>query len=115
VIGDALTDAHPQGSDLVVTDPHADDALTAVAHQVPVGQSGGQHVLQAVHIVTGSQAEARQVDNGIAHELSWAVVGNIAAPLHPMHLDPLSSKGVRWGQDVALVGAAPQGDDRRMF
>ena len=74
------------------------------------GQSVDQGLLQRPQVPMQVLAVVREVDDGIADELTGAVVGHISPTLDLEHLDPGAVR-----QDVLRVTVATERDDRRMF
>ena len=81
---DPAGDAHADGGDLLrpalcVLDPRAAEPRDSFRCDTELSASADHHVLDVAHVAMNVLAVGSEVDDGIAHELPRAVIGDVAA------------------------------------
>ena len=96
-------------------DPAAGVALAPVGDDPEGGAGLGHRRLEGAHERPEQQAAPGQRDDRIGDELAAAVVRDLATALDPDDLDPARGEELGRGADMALVGLAAEGQDRRVL
>ena len=72
-------DAHTDSTYLVGTKPRAREPIDSARFQTKVAGRANHDVFQIAHILVHIAPIGAEIENGIAHNLPWAVVCNVAA------------------------------------
>lgn len=93
-------------------DPDAGGVGVGVGDDAELGECGDDGGFECADVLVYAEARGAQVDDWVADELAWAVVGDIAAAVCRVELDALSGEELLAGEDVGLCGwSAGDGDD----
>src|SRR5437667_5146088 len=106
--GDAAADAHAQGADFrqltraagAIAGPYADGVRVRSRGDAQRVQRVDDDLLELADIPADGQLVIRQTNDGISHELSGPVEGDIAAAVGFDHFDANSLKRIGRGEDV---------------
>ena len=112
VVGDPLPDADADRGDLPLARPHSRQPRDGMGPDAEPGQGIDQRGLdgpdEPVHV------GPLHPDDRVADELPRPVVGDVAAPSHPLQRDPFRSERFPGHQQVRLVAAAAERVDVRV-
>ncbi len=128
VQGDVPFHPYPHGADLgrwpgehpprstipgAPLDPHPRVPRIAPGRDSKYPQRLHHHLLQQTHISSDIQAEIRQAQNGIGHQLPRTMVGDVPAAVGGLHINAQPGQNLGWGDQVfGRSWAAADGDDR---
>jgi hypothetical protein len=104
-------DVDTQGSDLAAFAPDPDLRLLvpSLGGEPESLESSYQDFLQIMHVSTDVTPIGIEIDNGIAHQLTGSVVGNLTATVGLGDSDAVGCQPLGAGQNLAPVGASTQG------
>src|SRR5688572_20113137 len=106
---------HADRRDLACMRPHAGVAAVATCLDAHLAECHDERFLDLAQVPVQVLAVSLEVEDGVAHQLSGAVEGDVAAALDFVHLDAARAKPFGRGDDVRLLRRATEGDDRRML
>ena len=115
VAGHPARDAHADGGDLFVADPHAGKPLDAPARNPILGDRTDQHLFDVAHVAVHVTAIRLEVDDRVADQLARPVIGHVAAAPCLMDFDGVCCALRFVCEDVRRVGAASEREDVRVF
>ena len=104
-------------AELLAAHPQAGQPLHAGRVNAVVGGRTHQHLLEVAHVAVHVASIRVQVDDGIADDLSGAVVGDVAAAAVFEHVDAACRERVRRRENVraSAVAAHAERQDVRML
>lgn len=109
VVAASAPHAQTQGSDFVVADVDAGRVRSCMTNDAVIRQHADESGLNAMHQGSHRQCAASQVEQQIGHELTGAVVGDLAAAVTPHDGD------VAGGQKKLGLAGLSLGEDRLVF
>lgn len=115
VPGDPAADADADRSDFPIADPDPGLVFIASGIDSPPGENPDQQFFQVPQVSVQIFSSPGQVDQGVADQLTRAVIGNIAASGRLKKFDTGSLQLAGTTEQVLLVGTAAKRDGRRMF
>ncbi|KAG0770863.1 hypothetical protein G6F22_017016 [Rhizopus arrhizus] len=104
--GAAAAHAEAERGDLGAADVDARGTLAAFGTDVPLGQGIDEGLLDAADIVAHTNAQPRQAQQRIDHDLAGTVIGHLAAAVHVQHRD-LARR-----QHMLVLASLAQGEHR---
>src|SRR5579883_1844779 len=126
VVGEAVgsdpaADVDTDGGEFLVgnvarrLDPDAGFAGNAIGGDAEIGGGANHGFFEGANVPVDIAAVAIEIEDGIADDLAWAVIGDIAAAIGFAEFDAFLTKDVLGSEKMFLVGAAAEGDDMRVF
>ena len=110
------------GFDAVAKSPDAGEPGNALGHYAEVGAGADQRILHEADKIDGAEMRAvlagplaAQIDDGVADELTRAVIGHVAAAIDLMHFNSAARQPLVANQNVGVRRVAPQRNHRRML
>ena len=92
-----------------------DPAGEVHAHLDPVVRADADHPLLERADVLPDVGPVGEIDDRVADDLARAVVGDVAAPVGLVQLEPVAREPLRRGDDVTAVRAPADGEHRRVL
>ncbi len=77
-----------------------------------VGAGPDHHLFEVAHVAVDVASVGAEVEDGVAHDLPGAVVGDVAAAAGLEHVEAAGAQGLRGEEQVLGPGVASQGEDR---
>src|SRR5438552_150491 len=93
-------DTNPYRSDLIGTNPGSRESLYPASDNSVIAADPNHHFLDIPHVTMDVLPIGPQVDDRITHDLSGAVIGDVAAPTGLVNLDPELGQPGRRSNDV---------------
>jgi len=81
VHGYPTADADADGGDLAIRNPSAGEGLAAACRDAELRADADEELLEGAEVEVEILAVVAQVEDGIADELAWAVIGGLAAAI----------------------------------
>ena len=103
------------GGNLSVRDPNSSESLDGLPLNSVLGKRSDHHRLEVSEITRHVATVGLEVQDGISHELTRAMVRHVSAPSHLEELEAQSIPAIRVDEDVVRIRAGPQGEDVWMF
>ena len=115
--GDPSGDPDANGRQFLAPHPHASSSLRALRSDAESGGRSDENFFEVTHVTVHVAPVGFEVEDRVAHQLAWAVIGHIAATSDVEHLDALLREVSRWSQHMIPILTAPytHRDHRRMF
>ena len=116
VAGHPSRNAHADRADLGVPDPRSAQPCDPSRREAVVGADADHHLFEIAHVTVHVATIGIEIDDRIADELPWPVVGHIAAAAGLEHLDAERGQPFRCRHDIAAtVLLHADGDDVRVL
>ena len=106
---------HADGGDFALAHPDARQFGNTAGLDAEIRQSIDQGLFDGPHVGSHIALPFAQVEDGIAHDLSGAVIGDVAAAIGRVEGDAGARQNVVAGQQVFQMPVAPQRDDMRVL
>ena len=115
--GDPAREADADCRQLFATDPYAGETLGAMRGDAVIACRANQYFFEVTDVPVDVAAIGLQIDDGIADELTGAVIGDVATTPCFVNVDASSGQLIGRREDVAAPAVAPHAEsqDVRMF
>jgi len=107
MLGHPAGDVYPYEADLGIADPDSRKARPTPTPYAVFRQNGDHHFLKAMNIEAHISAIPGEIQDRIAHQLPWAVVGHIAAAIACVHRDAHLCQNLSSGQYILAPSSSP--------
>ena len=115
--GDPARETNADCRQLIATHPRAGEPFDAMRRDAVIACCANQNLFEVANVPVNVAAIGLEVDNGVADELTGAVIGDVAATSCFVDVDASSCQLIGRREDVAAPAVPPHAErqDVRMF
>ncbi len=95
--------------------PDAGFAGNAISGNGELGRGAGHDFFEGADVPADVALDFLEIEDGVANDLTWAVISDVAAAIGGVKLDIFLTKNMFRGEKIGTIAAAAEGDDVGMF
>src|SRR5207244_13454582 len=114
VAGDPAGDPDPDGGQFFASHPDPGEAVHAARRDPVVARGSYEHVLEIAHVAMDVAAVGIEIDDGVADELPWTVIRDVAAAAGLEDVHAARGERIGGGEDVRPTAIAANTERQHM-
>src|SRR4029077_15527982 len=96
-------------------DPDAGFAWDAIRCDAEIGGGTDHGLFEGAHVPVDVAADGTEIEDGVADDLAWAVIRDVAAAVGFAELDIFLAEDIFGSEEIFLAGVTAEGQNVGMF